>query len=193
MTYGMMTRTDYQTMDRLLGMVCGRVEGPIVRVLEIGVNRGDMARGIKARIEECGKMIEYVGIDPSTEYGLPFDTAIMIYDNSTNAHTTDIGQFDFILVDGCHCKAHVITDFFLFKDRLAKPGVMAFHDTSPEIHPVQDYQGHGPRVHEFCICVREVLESLPMIQMGYLLVADNWEPGGIIGGIMAYDKTEVFR
>lgn len=191
MTYGMMTKTDYETMDRILDAVCRRVRGPVVRVLEIGVNRGDTARGIKARIEELGKAVDYVGIEAEMRaFAAPFDSATMIYDDSTNAHVCDIGPFDFILVDGCHCKAHVITDFFLYKNRLSKGGIIAFHDTSPEIAPMQDYQGHGPRVHEFCICVREALAMLPMSKMDFLLVEDAWDPAGIIGGIMAYVKLD---
>jgi predicted O-methyltransferase YrrM len=136
--FGLMTALDATKLTSCLTLLAG-ARGPLpVRVLEIGVREGATARGMKAVLDTMESSIQYVGIDNAKDLGRldpPFEGATMILGDSNAPMTFNAarlhGDYDLVLVDGCHCKAHAYMDAELYREVVAPGGYLLFHDAAP--------------------------------------------------------------
>lgn len=164
--YGMMREVEYDLMDEILLRVKG--EFGTIRFLEVGVMGGDTTRGVYRKASELGCPVECAGVDfeafrptwaPSGHKFFPGD--------SMDAWRKMSGEFNFLLVDACHCINHVMVDFLNYSPFLVVGGYALFHDTGvvgktqqqnefPQSH---SYAGQPPSV----MGVRDGLKKLGLL------------------------------
>jgi len=170
-----------------------------VKVLEIGVHRGDTSRFIRDTIISIeGTDIEYTGIDNQHDFamGAPFPGANFIIGNSQEVyHQLEDNSFDFIFVDGCHNLPSVVMDFLLYKDKVKHGGYILFHDTAEHISPFQDYQGSGDKgLSDNYISARKALTILGLYEepekWGFELYKEVADVSSKTGGITAFKRIE---
>lgn len=187
MNYGAITTVDAKVMDEILDTW----HNEPVRVLEIGVWTGQTARGIKYRCNQNGCVVDYWGIDSK-----PFDGPIppwidhYILSPSEEAALCVPNEFDFIFVDGCHCFNHVLIDAFNYGQKVVVGGIIAFHDTAPQVQGVQK----NPWLHgtedkpQHRTAVVRALEGLGWPNARWELFRNAYDPASDIGGMMAFRK-----
>lgn len=162
----------------------------VIRVLEIGVDCGGTARGIRDFLRYAGWAIDYYGIDPGLLNPLrpPFTGATIIKGYSeTSFHLVPSGGFDLILVDGNHSRNSVILDVFNYESKVAPGGFMLFHDTNPGMQG-QDYQYAGPKIPEFHVAVNEALALIGFPWEPWVLWKEDWPKDSPRCGMRAYRK-----
>ena len=110
------------------------------RFLEIGVWKGRSLCYLAERIQESGKRIECIGVDPFPLFGqlekcIEHLCAAEIYRQITlfpasSAQAADNlqGSFDFVFIDGSHEEDDVWLDLSLWWPRVRPGGVVAGHD-----------------------------------------------------------------
>lgn len=192
MTYGMMTNTDYKTMDKTLELV-SRETGQIVTI-EIGVNSGRTSRGIRDFFK--GRDHHHIGIDNKRDFDMPspFPECEFIVGDSLHVHKlVKDDSAHFLLIDGNHNYFYTIADFLHFAPKVKKGGYIAFHDCGAHIPEKQDYQGVGdindPDMYIQCRKAVLVMGLLDDRLEGYKLIFDEYESGGLpIGGIIVVQK-----
>jgi len=190
MKYGAITEKDAEVFDMLFAAIPKRT----VKVLEIGVWKGDTARGMKSACEFNGNACEYTGIDAQrhADPDPPFPGARYIVKPSEEAWEDVRDQlFDLIFVDGCHCLNHVSLDTALYSQFVAPGGYMVFHDASPLLQGVQKnpwVHGHDDlpvhRTH-----VLKALELLGWPNAKWRLVTHQFDPASDIGGMIVFQRT----
>jgi len=110
---------------------------PYIKVVEIGLWDFFTANAICEILADIGcKKFRLFGIDNIEHRALVFPnngvSAIYLDANNPEVFQSLPKEFHFVLVDGCHCKHCVMNQFRLYAPRVAKGGVIAFHDTSQE-------------------------------------------------------------
>lgn len=187
MNYGAITTVDAKVMDDILDTW----QNEPIRVLEIGVWNGQTARGIKERCNKNGCVVDYWGIDAKPFDG-PIPPWIDHYILSSSEDAVDLVQvnFHFIFVDGCHCFNHVVLDAVNYGPKVIHGGIIAFHDTAPQVQGVQRNEWvHGSedkvryRTH-----VVKALKSIGWPNAEWQLLLLDCDPLSNIGGMMAFRK-----
>lgn len=95
----------------------------------------------------------------------PFEGCNMIIGNSNEVYNRleDDSQH-LIFVDGCHCFAHVISDFFCYAPKVKVGGYMGWHDTGKHIKSFKDFQ-HGDKNNpDAYISVRKALSAIGLFE-----------------------------
>ncbi len=204
----MMTETDYRTMDKTLQLVLDQFDdgNTEINTLEIGVNSGNTSRGIRDFINRNSPnrvSHNHIGVDSQKDFKMesPFEECNFLIGDSLEVSNRTDGNNDmiienasqhFILIDGNHDLFYTIADFLAYKDKVVIGGFIAFHDTSPNISPTQDWQGRGNKDDpDFCIACRRAVKAIGLLDTcypGWKLVFDEYEPTGIIGGIIVVQR-----
>ena len=202
MEYGMMTHTDYRTMDKTLQLVLDTFQRNSIHnsitTIEIGVNSGRTSRGIRDFFNQ--KFIEHhhIGIDNQRDFKMdaPFPECRFIIGDSLKVHKQIHDECaHFLLIDGNHNYFYTIADFLHYAPKVKAGGYIAFHDCGPHIPPFQDYQGVGPTDDaDMYIQCRKAVRVMGLLDNrldGYKLIFDEHEAGGLpIGGIIVVQKTQ---
>lgn len=185
-----MTETDYQTMDKVLGMVLESFPEGIINTCEIGVHRGDGSRGIHKFITDAGRINFHTGIDNQHDFemGSPFEGCNFIIGSSIEVYNqlADNSQH-FLLIDGCHNYPMTMADFLVYSDKVRVGGFVAFHDTGEQIKPMTDFQGMGSKDDpDMYIACRKAVKKLglfddtfPGWEYQFSIWDDQFHTGGI--------------
>lgn len=188
MNYGAITPTDAEVMDAALD----QWQVGVVRVLEIGVWKGDTARGIRDRCKRNGATVDYYGIDaaPLAEPNPPFPGCHYIIGLSDQVAEQIPSGLHFVFVDGCHCRDHVVKDALIYGSKLACGGLMAFHDTAPQIQGIQlNRWVHGNEDRpEWRTNVLKAIQVLGWPDERWRLWRQAFDPKSDIGGIMVFKR-----
>ena len=202
--YGLLTPTDVGALEWVLDRLLSTPYDSPIRILEIGIWRGDTAAGIRDYIERHGRVVEYVGIDLGKDWRViePWWECRLIRGDSiyVSSQVPD-DYFDLLFIDGCHCKHHVTGDFLEYGKKVRQTGFCLFHDTSPLIPIGHEFQGiHDVSTDVHVVDNRDIHSySRYSIQGmldnkyfdGWSKVADVWCADkwcGIYGGIMGFRK-----
>ena len=144
--FGLITPLDAANLEMAIRATVASLQLEEIKIIEIGVHRGDTARGIKSVCDKIGVKLQYTGIDSEHDMPIadPFPGARVVRKPSNEA-VWDIESAHIIIVDGCHNLKMTALDFLLYKDFVLPKGLMIFHDTGNHIAPYVDYQGEGER------------------------------------------------
>lgn len=188
MKYGAITTIDAEVLD----FVFSRFDHETVRVLEIGVWKGDTARGIKAALESRGCVLVYVGIDAQawSEPNPPFPGAQYIICKSEDAYGMVDGDFDVVFQDGCHCKNHVMLDALNYSPMVRIGGFFMFHDTAPQVQHKQTNRWVHPDVDNpvHLTAVNDAIEAIGWPNGRWSLFTERHDPNSDIGGIKVFQR-----
>jgi hypothetical protein len=194
--YGMITDDDAGVLESCLIVAASSAKKNMVpfKILEIGVCHGDTSRGIKNFLDSKGIPFLYYGVDNQRDKQIevPFNGANMYLGESSEVASRLPNDFNFILIDGCHCLEHVIVDFTIYSNKLSKDGMIAFHDTGKRTQEKNDYQGHGdPNNRNYYIAVRKAISLLKIDErrdFEKVVEIDNFKYD--FGGMCIYIKTK---
>lgn len=196
MTYGLMPPKDYETLDRVLEMVCENFPHGVINTLEIGVHNGNGSRGIHAFFTERHRINFHTGIDNQRDFkmGPPFEGCNFIIGNSIEVYNqvSDNSQH-FLLIDGCHNYPMTMADFLVYSDKIKPKGFVAFHDTGAHIPSFKDYQGMGSKDDpDMYIACRKAINKLGLLTDSFAscwkLVLDVADTLHDTGGITVVQK-----
>jgi hypothetical protein len=194
--YGMITDDDAGALESCLLVTSASAKENNVpfKILEIGVCHGDTSRGIKNFLDSKGIPFTYYGVDNQRDKPIevPFDGANIYLGESSEVAYRLPDDFNFILIDGCHCLEHVIIDFTIYSNKLSKNGMIAFHDTGKRTQEKNDYQGHGDTNNRnYYIAVRKAITLLKIEErrdFEKVVEIDNLKYD--FGGISVYMKIK---
>lgn len=167
--YGLISRTDAGVIEKTLDLIVQEGQSFPIRITEIGLYNCQTSAGIYQYLQEeknlLAEEIIYIGVDSEKDKlinppiwmefirGLSGEVYHKIPDNSQ----------DFIFIDGCHCFAHVVSDFFCYAPKVAVGGYLAFHDTGKHIKPFKDFQ-HGDKSNpDAYISCRKALNEIGVL------------------------------
>lgn len=191
--YGLISDTDARTLEKTLDLVIKKFK-TYVHITEIGLYNCETSKGIYKYLDDKGVIFEYTGID--NEKDKPVDTPYwmesIVGDSNEVYHQLDDESQHLIFIDGCHCFAHVVSDFFCYAPKVKKGGFIAFHDTGKHIKPFKDFQ-HGDKENpDAYISVRKALLAigmfLPVSNFGFNLIFDEADETNEAGGICVFKK-----
>lgn len=194
--YGMITDDDAGALESCLLVTSASAKENNVpfKILEIGVCHGGTSRGIKNFLDSNGIPFIYYGVDNQRDklIEVPFDGANIYLGESSEVAYSLPDDFNFILIDGCHCLEHVIIDFTIYSNKLSKDGMIAFHDTGKRAQEKNDYQGHGdPNNRNYYIAVKKAIKLLKIeerLDFEKIIEVDNLKSN--FGGITVYKKIK---
>lgn len=197
---GYMHHDDLACYEQCLREVAA-IFGPALKVLEIGTWSGHTSRSANAVLLDAGvNGYEHWIIDKKVaERGVwepPFPGCHCVWKDSADAADDVPNGLGLVLVDGCHCLSHVLSDFALYSVKLSVGGLMLFHDVNPQAQGGQ-YQYHGdPASADSYLSVRRGLELLgllpPEIRNGWALAHEGGYGSTWWGGLLAFRKTASF-
>jgi len=201
--YGLISETDARCLEKTIDLICNDVkEGGTIYYTEVGVYAGQTGLGLSDYIATTGRDQYFTGIDNEKD-GEPricfYDNMIIGNSNEVYNQLKDVSQH-LIFVDGCHCFAHVVSDFFCYADKVKVGGYIAFHDTGKHIKPFKDFQ-HGDKDNpDAYISVRKALNKLCLLndmidemwfhflQSQWQLIFDEADENDEAGGICVFKK-----
>lgn len=205
--YGLISETDARCLEKTIGLICDGFKygatDALILVTEIGVYSGATSGGLCKYLMNNKNRIPFItGIDNSKdgqEIEVFPDKLIIGNSNEVYNQLEDNSQH-LIFVDGCHCFAHVISDFFCYAPKVKVGGYIAFHDTGEHIKPFKDFQ-HGDKENpDAYISVRKALEKIGLLwAVGsnefidryaeeWELVFDEADPENEAGGVTVFKK-----
>lgn len=181
--YGLISETDGRTLEKTIDLICDEMDyatNPTpIRVTEIGLYNCETAIGIEKYItEKWIRTSEIIGVDNEKDKLIhPPQWMRFIRGNSNEVYNQipDNSQ-NLIFVDGCHCFAHVVSDFFCYAPKVKVGGYFAFHDTGRHIKEFKDFQ-HGDKANpDAYISVRKALIAIGLLQQERLIGVEYEEP-----------------
>lgn len=185
--FGLLSEEDALVLESTLERLAPRKS---VKFLEIGVYQGQTGLGIKKWCDNRGVTLEWWGIDSGRDIDPkpPFEGAIIRKGKSEQIYPQIPNDFDAILIDGCHCRNHIILDTLNYSPKVVPGGFLLFHDTSPSAQG-KDYQSDGVDSPEFYI---STLEAFKMINWphrpGWELVEERFDESLPYGGMRCYRR-----
>lgn len=125
-------------------------------ILEVGVGRGDSAALMLSALREAGKRYGYVGVDALVwlrpalpDWAHEGGTAVLVPGASRATAPTVAALapdgFDFVLIDGCHCRACALSDWQTYGPLVRHGGILMFHDCAKPDHGGVGHHTHGVR------------------------------------------------
>lgn len=199
--YGLISEVDARCLEKTIDFICDEDKNEwLINVLEVGVYGGETGHGIRRYLHSKGREIMLVGIDNNKDGEIvrySYDKLIIGNSNEVYSQIEDNSQH-LIFVDGCHCFAHVISDFFCYAPKVKVGGYLAFHDTGKHIKPFKDFQ-HGDKENpDAYISVRKALTNvgffddetpwLKIYPQGFKLIFDEADENDEAGGICVFKK-----
>lgn len=198
-TYGLMPPHDYETMDKVLQMVCETFSEGVINSTEIGLHNGNGSRGIHNFFAQRERINFHTAIDNNhdLQVQLPFEGCRLIIGNSYEVYNKlqDNSQH-FLLIDGNHSYPITISDFFCYCKKVRTGGYIALHDTGEQIKPFTDYQGIGDRSDEdFYISCRKAASDLGLLGercfvngCTFQKILDEYDQSFPTGGLLVVKK-----
>jgi len=164
--YGLISETDWQTIQKTIDLILHKNSQEYIYVTEIGLFNCETSSAIFDYIESKSWECVYTGID--NEKDKPIDAPFwmrFIKGNSNEVYNQiNDGSQDLIIFDGDHTLIGVISDFFAYTDKVKVGGYIAFHDTGRHIKPFKDFQ-HGDKENpDAYISVRKSLDKIGLFQ-----------------------------
>lgn len=190
-TYGLMSQKDYETMDKILDLVCATFPDEVINITEVGVHAGSTSRGIKSYLKSKGRGINHTAIDNQRDFkmGAPFPESRFIGGNSIEVYNEveDKSQH-LVFIDACHNYPMTMADFLVYSDKVKGSGFIALHDTGAHIKPFTDFQGMGSMDDpDMWIACRKAVTKLGLLNNtfpSWHLVMDEYDDSLHTGGIL---------
>tara|TARA_R110000868_G_scaffold243012_1_gene498715 strand:+ start:1271 stop:1879 length:609 start_codon:yes stop_codon:yes gene_type:complete len=197
--YGLISETDGKTIEATLDLLTDKIPpNQTINTCCIGIYNGDTDRGIVQYLNQKGYTVCHTAIDNEKDKPVqkPVENCILIIGDSTEVyHKLADESIDFLFVDGCHCMAHVVADFFCYSPKIKTNRYILFHDTGEHISQFKDFQ-HGDKENPFAyISVRRALERIGLLDdeiagrcHGFELIFDEADETDEAGGICVFKK-----
>lgn len=189
--YGVMREVEYDFIDEITLMI--KAEFGKIQFLEIGVFGAGTAHGIHRRAAEIDCPIEAAGVD--LEMYRPNPTPAENYrffsGDSMDAWRQITGEYNFLLVDACHCVVHASQDFLNYAPFVKVGGYILLHDTA--LPTGKDKQEEWPQDHSYAgkanstLGVREALKKLGLLdsrRTDFKLIREIPSSTGLMGMIL---------
>lgn len=196
MKYGLISELDGGTLEKTIDLICNEFTDKLLDITEIGVYAGGTGDGIRQYVESKGRQVFKTGIDNDKDQEpirYHYHKLIIGDSNEVYNQLEDDSQH-LIFIDGCHCFAHVISDFFCYSPKVKIGGYIAFHDTGKHIKPFKDFQ-HGDKDNpDAYISVRKALSEMGLLNQwkrdpdSWELVFDEADENNEAGGICVFKK-----
>lgn len=208
--YGMMREMEYDLLDRITAKL--KADFGKIEFLEIGVCGAGTVRGMYRRAAEIGCPVHCAGVD--FESYRPNPPVAPNYDfyagDSLEVWRKVKGEFNLLLVDGCHCVNHSMMDFHNYSPFVVVGGYCLFHDTAKgNTIGIKDYQPWTQDAfeqdHSFSnswahagnsiLGVREGLYKAGLVQgyrLDWKLIEEITNHEGTLMGMMLFQKTRPF-
>lgn len=164
--YGLISKVDSQVLEKTIELIHQQYGDGYTYVTEIGCYGGCTANGLKQYVERGGAKLFITGIDNNKDgEEIRFKYDNLIIGNSHEVYNQlEDNSHHLIFVDGCHCFAHVVSDFFCYAPKIKKGGYFAFHDTGKHIKPFKDFQHGGKENPDAYISVRKALVEVGLFK-----------------------------
>lgn len=168
--YGLISNLDAQVIEKTLCFILNEFNLKVVFITEVGIYSGETTNGMREYLSSNGSEGYFTGIDNNKDGELirfSYDRLLIGDSNEIYCKVEDSSQH-LIFIDGCHCFAHVVSDFFCYAPKVKVGGYFAFHDTGEHIKAFKDFQ-HGDKNNpDAYISVRKALCSIGLL---------NWKRG----------------
>lgn len=177
--YGLISEVDARCLEKTIDLIVKELDGSVINITEIGLFNSETSYGVKCYIDsKPGIGCYFTGIDNEKDKPInPPAWMRFIKGNSNEVYNQlEDNSQHLIFVDGCHCFAHVISDFFCYADKVKVGGFLAFHDAGKHIKPFKDFQHGDISDRDAYISVRRALERVGLFKdIGYDML-----PGGYV-------------
>ena len=168
--YGLISSVDAAAIEKTLDLIMQEFPGQQIKVLELGLYSGNTGNGIRQYIESKSREVFLMGIDSGIDgqkllYPEAYDQIIDL-PTEFAAHLIADNSFHLCFVDALHTYTGVLTDFFLYKEKVKSGGFIAFHDTAPQAQG-KDWQRTGDKddPNQY-IQVRKALSDIGLLKEG---------------------------
>ena len=195
--YGLISKVDIEAIEKVLDLILSGFPEGYISVTEVGCYGGDTGYGISQYLFSKGRLPVIIGIDNLKDNeAIRFKYNKVINGNSSEVYNQieDESQH-LIFIDGCHCFAHVISDFFCYSSKVKSGGYLIFHDTGKHIKPFKDFQ-HGDKENpDAYISVRKALQKIGLLNnriSGWRLMYDKADEDNEAGGVCAFKKFKLW-
>lgn len=194
--YGLISKTDSLTLEKTIDLICDELDKGFIysiKVTEIGLFDCGTAGGIWEYIIRIkNQSVDYTGIDNESIKVVNIPQWMRFIKGNSNEVYNQLqdNSQHLIFIDGCHCFAHVISDFYCYADKVKVGGYLAFHDTGKHIKPFKDFQ-HGDKDNpDAYISVRKALGKIGLLaqQIYWQLIFDEADETDEAGGITVFKK-----
>jgi hypothetical protein len=194
--YGLISQTDARTLEKTIDLIAEEIklrDEIFAFVTEIGLFDCGTAVGIYKYLKENNIKINYIGIDNEKDKPINApDWMNYINGNSNEVYNQlEDNSQHLCFVDGCHCFAHVVSDFFCYAPKVKVGGYFAFHDTGRHIKPFKDFQ-HGDKNNpDAYISCRKSLNAIGLYNNSlpnWGLIFDDADPLDEAGGISVFKR-----
>lgn len=163
--YGLISDTDARFLEKTIDLLLSESDDININVLEVGCYGGDTGKGIFEYIFSKKRIPIITGIDNNKDgekNRFKYDKLI-IGDSSEVYNQLEDNSQHLIFIDGCHCFAHVISDFFCYAGKVKKGCFIAFHDTGKHINTFNDFQHGCENNPDAYISVRKALNKIGLL------------------------------
>lgn len=186
--FGLLWEQDALALESTLHALSSEVKR--IKFLEIGIYQGMTAKGIKHWCDNHNIELEWWGIDSGRDIDpvIPFQGATVKKGKSEQIYPEIPNDFDAILIDGCHCRNHIILDTYNYSPKVKVGGFLLFHDTSPSAQG-NDFQGDGVNSPEFYISTLAALTMIGWPHWGWTIFDEKWDKTIPFGGMRSYRKN----
>lgn len=190
--YGLISDTDARVLEKTLNLIIEQFKN-YIHITEIGLYNCQTSKGVYQYLDEKGIIFEYTGIDNEKDKLIetPHWMETIIGDSNEVYNQLEDNSQHLIFVDGCHCFAHVVSDFFCYAPKVEVGGYLAFHDTGKHIKPFKDFQ-HGDKENpDAYISCRKALSAIGLYSGDFAeweLVFDEADELDEAGGICVFKK-----
>ena len=180
--YGLISETDAVVLEKTIDLVCSGFPNKILNYCEIGLYNGRTTNGVFEYMKLKQRHCRATGIDNFKDKEelrfIPQNTTVIRGNSNEVYNQIEDNSQHLIFVDGCHCFAHVISDFFCYAPKVKVGGYLAFHDTGKHIKPLKDFQHGDEKNPDAYISVRKALNKIGLCMDSFPLednfVVDKW-------------------
>lgn len=186
--FGLLSEQDALVLEATLQqLTLQQVPPRRIKFLEIGVYQGQTGLGIKKWCDTMSTQLEWWGIDSGRDIVPmpPFEGAKIVHGKSEQVYPHIPNDFDAILIDGCHCRNHIILDTLNYSPKVVAGGFLLFHDTSPSAQG-KDYQSDGVDSPEFYISTLEAFKMIGWPRDNWRLFTERCDESLPYGGMRSY-------
>lgn len=191
MKYGIMTPVDEVAIDHALSLTNFNFPEGIINTLEIGTHLGKTSRGIRDYFKSINRINFHHAVDNQQDFEMntPFpECNFLIGDSVEMSDQIKDNSQHFIFIDANHSFRYVSSDFLAYKSKVVSGGIIAFHDVSPCIKPMTDYQKVGSRENRYnYITCYEAVKSLGLIDdqfYGWKNILYKYDESAPTGGVL---------
>lgn len=202
--YGLISSVDSACLEKTIDLICNEFTSGLINVTEIGIYAGQTMKGIVEYVGGKGRSLNTTGIDnwkDGQDLIFSYYSKIIKGNSSEVYNQLEDNSQHLCFVDGCHCFAHVVSDFFCYAPKVKVGGYFAFHDTGRHIKEFKDFQ-HGDKTNpDAYISVRKALDKIGLLDLKYFydsptkignkdweLIFDEADETNPAGGVCVFRK-----